>query len=784
MLRPAILLMLLFIHFLRSPAQNTPPQERSVKLYHYSADLVLDPRTELLTGTARFDLRALREQVDSVVFHTPGMQIRAVGIKGFNTRENYRPVRYRRDGGQLILYPKAGISYPAGDAPQYTLEISYDAQSPKELHFTGWHDPNGLMRKQVWAHRPFGWIPFLDQMTTQDIRITFDKRFQVVSNGERISSTPSGDTALTWHYRMDKPHPFYSVCLAAGDYAYKTIRTSSGIPVELWYYPGMEDRIEATYRYQAEMFSFLEKETGFPYPYPLYRNIPVADYLYGGMETTTSTVFADFMLVDERAFYGRNYINVNVHELAHQWFGNCINDKTVDDLWLTESFATYYAKLLEKQQLGEYQYETQRDQERLKALAAAARNSHALGSGAAGVERWYQKGSLVMDMLRDVCGETAFREAIAFYMKKQAYGEAGSNDLLKAIYETSGQALDWFFEDWVYSGGEPAYKVSWKNLRETDGQLVAQIRVEQVQRIDHPDDLFSMPLIIEVYDQAGSFRSEKRLIRAQTTLITIPVAAETRFVVFDAGNRILKTLQFERSYEQLAAQAEQAAHVADRLEAVRALHAFPAGQKRQLFNRIYGKEPFHLIRNEILSQLAADTLSSGLFVQALNDRDARVRLHACERFDIIPAGLAKAVEGLLKDSSYFIVEAALTRLCNTFRDDRTRVTAYLDQTREESGWRGRNIRMVWLGQAVQCYPERKQYLEELIAYAGPSFDFETRLNAFNQLKTLNYLDKTLVSHLRKAMAYWNPKLSGPAAEVYNYYSQQAAHRTLLDSPEK
>ncbi|HRY32568.1 MAG TPA: M1 family aminopeptidase [Bacteroidales bacterium] len=781
MLRSAIILILLIVLISRTPAQHTPPQERTVKLFHYSAELVLDPRTELLGGTVLFDIRALREQVDSVVFYTPDMQIQSVGMKGYNSRENYRPVRHRQAGKQLILYPKAGNSYPATDQPQYTLEIRYLAQSPKELHFTGWHDPGGLMRKQVWAHRPFGWIPFLDQMTTQDIRITFDKNYQLVTNGERISSKASGDTALTWHYRLDKPHPFYSVCLAAGDYAYKTITTGSGIAVELWYYPGMEDRIAATYRYQAEMFDFLEKETGFPYPYRVYRNIPVADYLYGGMETTTSTVFADFMLVDERAFYGRNYINVNIHELAHQWFGNCINDKTVDDLWLTESFATYYAKMFEKQQLGEYQYETLREQERQKALAAATRNRHALGSGSGGVERWYQKGSLVMDMLRDICGETAFREAITHYLKRHAYGEAESNDLLQAIYETSGLALDWFFEQWIYRGGEPAFRVGWENIRELSGRLVMDVDVEQVQVIDHPGELFRVPLTIEVYDAAGRFRSEHVIIREQHTKIRIPVEAETRFLVFDAGNRILKTMQFERSFEQLGAQAEQAIHVADRLEAVRALQSFPADMKRQLFSRVYEKESFHLIRNEILSQLATDSLSSGLFSKALNDTDARVRQHACECFDEIPSGLLRDVESLLRDSSYFIVEAALTRLCNTFSNDRAKLAATLEQTKTETGWRGRNIRMAWLGQAVQCYPERGEFLEELIAYASPSYDFETRLNAFNQLKSLNYLDKTLADYLQKARAYWNPKLSGPAGEIYEYYFQQAAHRKLLES---
>ena len=281
-------------------------------------------------------------------------------------------------------------------------------------------------------------------MTTQDIYITFDKNYKVVSNGERVFQRPSGDTAITWHYRLDKPHPFYSVCLVAGDYNYRTDETAQKIPLCLWHYPEMEDRAGITYAYQKEMFDFLISETGFPYPYFPYRNIPVADYLYGAMETTTSTVFGDYMLTDERGFLGKNYINVNVHELAHQWFGNCINDLTGNDLWLTKSFATYYAKIFERKYLGEYAYELQRDTERQKALKISESNSYPIASGKAGVERWYQKGSLVLEMLRDITGDEEFKNAIHHYLTGYAFSEARSSDFLGSIYESTGMSLDRF----------------------------------------------------------------------------------------------------------------------------------------------------------------------------------------------------------------------------------------------------------------------------------------------------------------------------------------------------
>jgi aminopeptidase N len=155
---------------------------------------------------------------------------------------------------------------------------------------------------------------------------------------------------------MAKDQPYFSTSLVIGDYDYKTSRSAGGVPLEFWYYHGQEDKVNSTYQYTEAMMDFLEKETGVKYPYPLYREAPVIDYMYGAMETTTSTVFGDFIFIDPHAFWQRNYINTNAHEMTHQWFGNCIAHLVNKDVWLTESFATYYAKIFEKSIFGKEYY--------------------------------------------------------------------------------------------------------------------------------------------------------------------------------------------------------------------------------------------------------------------------------------------------------------------------------------------------------------------------------------------------------------------------------------------
>ncbi len=772
-----VFVLLIIISINCTQAQEDPPAARNFKLIHFDADISVNPVNQAVKGKADFTISPLSDKTDSLVFVTSGMKISSVSSSNTATK-------FRQDKDILIIYPqpllqKGKLSH---------VEISYSAINVRELHFTGWNDTTGRMRKQVWAHRPIGWIPYTDQMTTQDIRITFDKNYKVVSNGERVKTTPSGDTAITWHYRLDKPHPFYSICLVAGDYKFKSSITKGGIPLELWYYPDLEERFANTYLYQAEMFDFFEREIGVKYPYGLYRNLPVADYLYGAMETTTSTVYGDFMQVDKRGFFGRNFVNTNAHELAHQWFGNCINDKTVKDLWLTESFATYFAKIFERSVYGDNQYEFVRDVEFQKAFKIAELNNNPLGSGRAGTERWYQKGSLVMDMMRDVLGDENFKASIKAYMEMEAYSEAESNDFLKAIYETTGQPLDWFFQEWIYKGGEPVYKVSWKDLRDKDKRFT-QLFIEQVQKLSDQVGLFKMPVNIEVHYNDGSLFSKIIWIEKQSELFSIPNSngKDVAYVVFDAGSRILKHLQFDRSFEELSAQALSGSTIADRLEALKAMRLLPLSTKRECLSQCYSKEKFHLTRSEIILQLASDSLSYPIIKQAINDPNALVRKAVLDNIVKIPEVLQQEYTKLLEDSAYFNVESALINLTNSAfsssafsgNDKSAVVNAYLDVTRNEIGWRGRNIRISWLGIAIRQYPGKPEYLKELIDYCSPSFEFETRINAFNQLKKLNYLDELSCRYLVNASVYWNTKLSPVAKELISYFSQQEKYLLLF-----
>jgi hypothetical protein len=107
------------------------------------------------------------------------------------------------------------------------------------------------------------------------------------------------------------------------------------------------------------------------------------------------------------------------------------------------------------------------------------------------------------------------------------------------------------------------------------------------------------------------------------------------------------------------------------------------------------------------------------------------------------------------------------------------IPRYLEATKHEIGWRGRNIRMKWIEIALQV--EQREYLIELIGYAGPTYEFETRINAFNLLKKLNYLNDKVAQHLIDGYFYWNYKVSNAARNVLQYFYQQNLYKVIIDN---
>lgn len=723
--------------------------EKLVDLTHIQAELHIDGQTKNVEATATIRFSDLRIGVDSLVFYCPKYLIGAVTIDG-------KTSVFKQAGDYLIVKRNGQVNTWS----DHEIMIKYSVSAPKEMYFVGWDDPSGIMRKQIWAHRPAGWLPYAPDRLTMDFRITFDGRFQVFSNGIRESVVDNQDGSKTWHYFLDKEHPFFSTALVIGDYKWQNLETKSGVPVELWYYPEREGWLDATYPYMLQMFDFCEKEFGVAYPYSAYKQAPVADYLYGGMETTTSTVFGDYMHIDGRAFWERNYINVNVHELIHNWFGNDISHLRDKDVWLTESFATYYAKRFEKEIFGDNYYQWERQKELERVLKASETDHYPVGSSRGGTERWYPKGSLVLDMLRDELGDDNFRKAINWYLTKHRQSEVWTPDLEKAIFESTGRSMSWFFDQWIYRGGEPHFRIQYE-----DNGAGLLVKVEQIQEINELMPVFKAKLNFELGYADGSRRIFSIDNNQREQLFVIPKEMELLYILFDPGDRLLKKVTFERPLYDRFDQLLNTPLMIDKYKALVELREVPMDQKREILYIAYKKGPYHLLKSEILSQLAADTARQGIevFRQALLDEDVLVRRGALNVVNATQKGLLKELESCLMDTSYTNIILAMNALCKINPDEAGR---YLRMTKNERGFPGLNVRIVWLELAVRNGAAK--YKKELVQYATRSYDFRTRINALEAIMRLNLYNPEVANAIQDAVNHWNFKLraAGQKADLH------------------
>ncbi|WOD43786.1 M1 family metallopeptidase [Hwangdonia lutea] len=383
----------------------------------------------------------------------------------FIDARNFKEIKYILDrqfedslynGNQLI------VKHPFKANTKHKVNIVWKATPKKAMYFIDWDTSTTFSvtnrNKQVWTQGQgkytSNWLPSVDDMNEKiefDISITFQNDYQVISNGKLTNKQINASTT-TWHYDMKKPMSSYLVALAIGKYDKKVEYSKSGVSLEMYYYTEDSLKFEPTYRYTKKMFDFLEEGIGVPYPWQNYKQVPVKDFLYAGMENTGTTIFADSFVIDSIGFVDKNYVNVNAHELAHQWFGNLVTAKSGTHHWLQEGFATYYALLAERDIFGDDYYYWRLYEYAQELLEQDKRGeSTSLLNPKSSSTTFYKKGAWVLHILRERIGDKAFKKGVKNYLKKYKFKNVETNDFIGEAEKASGEDLSEFVDFWLKS---------------------------------------------------------------------------------------------------------------------------------------------------------------------------------------------------------------------------------------------------------------------------------------------------------------------------------------------
>ncbi|CAF4959373.1 unnamed protein product [Pieris macdunnoughi] len=245
-------------------------------------------------------------------------------------------------------------------------------------------------------------------------------------------------------------------------------------------------------------------------------HIALPDFPSGAMENWGMVNYREaYLLYDEQNTNLQNRIfiaTIIAHELAHKWFGNLVTCFWWSNLWLNESFASFF------EFFSAHEAEPWLELDDIFILDSV--QSALSGDASASIQpmNWssvadnpsisahfgtssYAKGASVLRMLEHFVTPVVFRNALRYYLKENSYGIGYPTDMYAAFrravsedptFATAYPGIDigTVFDGWVQNAGAPVVEV---NVNMTSGLVSLTQRRFQISGTP-PNDIWQIPI--------------------------------------------------------------------------------------------------------------------------------------------------------------------------------------------------------------------------------------------------------------------------------------------------
>jgi aminopeptidase N len=641
---------------------------RDYDLQNARIELRFDLDQRRVMGQVTHTLTTLKDGLRELDFDSVGLTIQSASLDG-------KEARFSTDDAKL----RVELEGPGKAGDKHEVTIRYEGRPKKGLYFILPNKSYSAQPKEIWtqgeAEDTRYYIPIYDypnDRTTTQMIVTVPRDWVTVSNGKLENVVDAGQGMKTWTWRQSQPISTYLISLVAGEFD-ESKKIWRNVPIDYRVPRGEGNRIEPTFARTPEMLSFFSDRLGVPYPWDKYDQTAVDQFTLGGMENASATTLTARSLMHpdlvRESLEGQD--GLVSHEMSHQWFGDLVTTKDWSNLWLNEGFATFMATLWEEHQYGAdnaayARWRAQATWLRQRRLFDVPIVTHDFRDSLEYAGNIYGKAGLVLEMLRQTLGDEAFFHSLQHYLQANRLQNVVTADLIKAIEESAHVSVDRFFDQWIYGAGAPRFAVS---TTYDAGTKQVRMEVKQTQDVRGHVGLFEVPVEATVTTAAGTKSFPITLTKADETF-SFPAESQPLMILFDKGDRILKSVEFRKSAAEWIYQLQHAQDVPDRADAGQAL-----GDVK-----------------------GSDAAVSALSEAAAGDRFWGVRVQALTALGKIGGALAeKGVLPGLADPEPWVREAAVDQL-GKFSDDSALAASLTQIAGKDSAYRVRAAALIALGQ--------------------------------------------------------------------------------------
>ena len=486
-------------------AKDPYPKNPNIDILNYKFEIHLNDTSDIIYGSADIALN-IKDSEDRVRLDLISQGKDGMGMEVKKVTFNGSEVSYSHDNDVLLIETGA-LEYSSRDI----INVVYSGIPITGLIIGPNMHGDRTFFSDNWPNKARNWLPLVDHpydKSTAEFVVIAPNHYQVISNGLLVEETNLNKELKKTHWKQSVPISCWLYALGVAEFAVDYVDYFEGKSIQTWVYK--QDRDNGFYDFKIPTKHTMEFFSDYigPFAYEKLANVQ-SNSVKGGMESATAIFYSDVSVTGDRSVRWRNVV---IHEVAHQWFGNCVTEYDWDDVWLSEGFATYFTLMFREHAYGRDDFVNGlNDAKRLvynhyktDKESSIVHNNLKDMKDVLTYSLQYQKGAWVLHMLRNYVGEDNFKQGIRNYYKKYYNSTTTTNQFKNEMEVVSGMNLDTFFDQWLYKGGNIVLDGNWK-FDEKKGRI--EVNLNQVQNDGY---LFDMPV------ELGISYNDKNLEKIQT----------------------------------------------------------------------------------------------------------------------------------------------------------------------------------------------------------------------------------------------------------------------------